>query len=168
MKFSNRTGQMAGIGVAFLLLAALPLVLPELRSILLMAIAESLAALGVLMLLRAGQISFGHALYFTCGAYTVAFGSRHFGADVLIVMPLAVITSALLGALLGIILSRYRGIFFAMLNLAFTMVGFNLLLKLYEFTGGSDGATVAQLHSPGLRSRPKTMAGPSMVWPPFS
>lgn len=129
-------------GVAFLLLAVVPQLVPALRPLILMAMAVSLCALGLLLLLRAGQVSFGHALYFACGAYTVAFGARHFGADMLGLMLLAVLTSAVIGALLGAILSRYRDIFYAMLNLAFSMVGFTLLLKLYSLTGGSDGVRV--------------------------
>ena len=38
---------------------------------------------------------------------------------------------------------RYRAIFFAMLNLAISMVFFTLLSKLYHLTGGTDGMRVA-------------------------
>lgn len=142
MTFSHRNALSAAL--CFLVLLALPVIAPQLRSILLLAVAEALVALGILMLLRAGQISYGHALYFACGAYTVAFGSKWFGPDILITIPLAILTSAALAAVLGSILVRYRDIFFAMLNLAFSMVGFTLLLKLYGFTGGSDGMNIAQ------------------------
>src|SRR5690625_4837486 len=47
-----------------------------------------------------------------------------------------------LGLLLGFILARYRGIFYGMLNLAFSMVGFTLFSKLYGITGGSDGLRI--------------------------
>lgn len=125
-----------------LLLAALPLIAPSLRPLATMAMAISFCALGLLLLLRAGQVSFGHALYFACGAYATAFGSRHLSADALAVIVMAVLSSAALGAILGLILSRYRDIFYAMLNLAFSMVGFTLVLKLYGLTGGSDGLPV--------------------------
>ncbi len=125
-----------------LLLAALPLAAPSLRSLATMAMAISFCALGLLLLLRAGQVSFGHALYFACGAYATAFGARHVSADALAVIAMAVLASAALGAILGLILSRYRDIFYAMLNLAFSMVGFTLALKLYGLTGGSDGLPV--------------------------
>ena len=97
---------------------------------------------GLLLLLRAGQVSFGHALYFACGAYATAFGTRYVGADILVVIIMSIVSSATLGAVLGLILCRYRDIFYAMLNLAFSMVGFTLVLKLYSLTGGSDGLTV--------------------------
>lgn len=125
-----------------LLLAALPLAAPSLRSLATMAMAISFCALGLLLLLRAGQVSFGHALYFACGAYATAFGARHVSTDAFAAIAMAVLASAALGAILGLILSRYRDIFYAMLNLAFSMVGFTLALKLYGLTGGSDGLPV--------------------------
>jgi ABC-type branched-subunit amino acid transport system permease subunit len=140
MKTYFKTTALASLPL--LLLAALPLIAPSLRPLATMAMAISFCALGLLLLLRAGQVSFGHALYFACGAYATAFGARHASADVLAVIAMAVLSSAALGAVLGLILSRYRDIFYAMLNLAFSMVGFTLVLKLYDLTGGSDGMPV--------------------------
>lgn len=126
----------------FVLMAIAPQLVPALRPLLLMSIAMGLCATGVLLLLRAGQVSFGHALYFACGAYVVAFGTQSRQADLLLLLGSAVLFNLLLGALLGAILVRYRGIFYGMLNLAFSMVGFTLLMKLYSVTGGSDGMSV--------------------------
>src|SRR5699024_10558276 len=51
--------------------------------------------------------------------------------------------SAGVAALLcGLLVVRYRGIFFAMLNLALSMVAYTVLLKFYNLTGGSDGMAV--------------------------
>ena len=133
MKTYFKTTALASLPL--LLLAALPLIAPSLRPLATMAMAISFCALGLLLLLRAGQVSFGHALYFTCGACATAFGARHASADALAVIAMAVLSSAALGAVLGLILSRYRDIFYAMLNLAFSMVGFTLVLKLYDLTG---------------------------------
>lgn len=140
MKTYFKTTALASLPL--LLLAALPLIAPSLRPLATMAMAISFCALGLLLLLRAGQVSFGHALYFACGAYATAFGARHASADALAVIAMAVLSSAALGAVLGLILSRYRDIFYATLNLAFSMVGFTLVLKLYDLTGGSDGMPV--------------------------
>lgn len=133
----------AALGLALAAgLAIVPLLAPAARPVLLMAISVSMCALGLLLLLRAGQVSFGHALYFAAGAYTVAFGARLLTTELLVLLPLAVLVSFLLGAALGAILVRYRDIFYAMLNLAFSMLGFTLLLRLYALTGGSDGLAV--------------------------
>ena len=48
---------------------------PWLRFVLTIALAKGIAVLGILLLLRAGQVSFGHALYRRFGAYIVAFGA---------------------------------------------------------------------------------------------
>lgn len=140
MPTSSKT--VLAIVLSLIVLVLLPQLQPVLRPLLVMAMAVTFCALGLLILLRAGQVSFGHALYFACGAYTVAFGSRHLSSDMAVLTLLAVLSGMMLSALLGIILSRYRDIFYAMLNLAFSMVGFTLLLKLYSLTGGSDGVSV--------------------------
>ena len=44
-----------------------------------------------------------------------------------------------IGALVGLFMVRYRGIFFGMLNLAFSMVLFSVLGKFGGVTGGTDG-----------------------------
>lgn len=137
------------IALSLVALALAPQFQPVLRPLLLMAMAVSFCALGLLILLRAGQVSFGHALYFACGAYTVAFGARHVNAEMLTVTIMAVVCGTLLSMALGVLLSRYRDIFYAMLNLAFSMVGYTLLLKLYELTGGSDGISVRVTHLAG-------------------
>src|SRR5690242_10315642 len=46
---------------------------PWLRFVLTITLAKGLAVLGILLLIRAGQISFGHALFMAFSAYSVAF-----------------------------------------------------------------------------------------------
>jgi branched-chain amino acid transport system permease protein len=45
-------------------------------------------------------------------------------------------------ALLGLLLARYRGVYFGLLNLSFSMVLYAILLKTYWVTGGTDGMRV--------------------------
>lgn len=118
----------------------------------------AIAALGVSVMVRAGQVSFGHAMFACISAYTVAFTARAFpGADALVLMLAGVTASFLAAALIGLFVVRYRGIFFGMLNLALSMVLFAMLGKLYELTGGTDG----------MRIRRPTMAGFAMERGPF-
>jgi ABC-type branched-subunit amino acid transport system permease subunit len=128
--------------VAVLALAVMPLAAPWLQFVLTMAIAKGFAALGVAVLLRAGLISIGHAMFFAASAYGVAFlaqvGLHDFGA----LLILSVLVAALIGGLAGAFLVRYRAIFFAMLNLAVSMVFYSLCAKLYGVTGGTDGMPV--------------------------
>lgn len=124
--------------------ALLPVAVPWMQFVLTVALASGFAALGVGLLLRAGLISLGHALFFAFGAYTVAIIQRDFGINALLMLLLfATIASALAGVVVGAFMVRYRAIFFAMLNLAATMVFFALLAKLYSITGGTDGIRVA-------------------------
>src|SRR5579875_1545768 len=55
---------------------------------------------------------------------------------------LGVAAGVLLGALVGVVVARYRSIFFAMLTLAFSMVLYGVLIKAYTVTGGSDGMPI--------------------------
>ena len=103
----------------------------------------AIAALGVSVMMRAGQVSFGHALYACVAAYTVAFLARAYpGTDGLILIAAGVMASFIFSSVIGLFMVRYRGIFFGMLNLAFSMVMFALLSKLYHLTGGTDGLRV--------------------------
>lgn len=130
--------------LALLALALLPVVAPWTQFVLTIALAQGFAALGVAILLRGGLISLGHAMYVAIGAYTAAFlGSRLGVSDFAALLLVATLVSALAGLVFGLFLIRYRAIFFAMLNLAVSMVIFSLLSKLYAYTGGSDGMRVA-------------------------
>jgi ABC-type branched-subunit amino acid transport system permease subunit len=126
--------------LAVLLLAAVPFIAPSMQLLINLALAKGLAVLGVTVLLRAGQVSFGHALFFGISAYAGAFLMAALpGADLLVVLIAGVLGAALSGLLVGLFVVRYRGIFFGMLNLAFSMIFWSILEKFYHVTGGADG-----------------------------
>jgi branched-chain amino acid transport system permease protein len=127
---------------AVLVLALLPVAAPWLQFVLTLAIGKGFAALGVAVLLRAGLISIGHAMFFAASAYAVAFLARAGVNDLGLLLILSVLGGALVGAVAGSFLVRYRAIFFAMLNLAISMVFYALCAKLYGVTGGTDGMPV--------------------------
>ncbi|TQF42554.1 branched-chain amino acid ABC transporter permease [Bradyrhizobium sp. UNPF46] len=127
------------LATAFVL--ALSWAVPWLRFVMTIAIAKGLAVLGILLLLRAGQVSFGHALYLSLAAYVVAFMAGRI-PELLLLLPLAAIVAASIGLLVGLFVSRYRAIFFGMLNLALSMVFYSMLDKFYEVTRGGDGIRV--------------------------
>jgi len=118
-----------------------PLLLPSwVMFLLTLALAKSVVVLAIALLLRGGLVSFGHGMFFAAGAYTVGLGMKWFGLqEALVLAALGVLVSAGVAALLGLFIARYRGIFFAMLNMAISMVIYALLLKLYWVTGGTDG-----------------------------
>ncbi|WP_204318798.1 branched-chain amino acid ABC transporter permease [Pseudooceanicola aestuarii] len=126
------------------LLAAAPILFPFTQFVLTIAIAKGFAALGVALLLRAGLISLGHAMFYAIGAYAAAFLSARLGiTDIFAILVFSVAISALSGVLIGLFLVRYRAIFFAMLNLAVSMVAYSLASKAYGITGGTDGLRVS-------------------------
>ena len=134
---------------AALLVVFVAWAVPWLRFVLTIAAAKGIAVLGIILLLRAGQVSFGHALYLAVAAYTAAFLAP-VAPDALVLLPVAVAAAALAGLLVGLFVVRYREIFFAMLNLALSMVFYSLLEKLYRFTHGTDGIRLPPLTFAGL------------------
>src|SRR5467141_1413446 len=79
--------------------------------ILTIAFAQGLVALGLMLLLRAGLVSFGQALYYCIGAYTAGMLGRLFGAsDVFALMLAGMAAAGLVGFVLGFLLARYRSI----------------------------------------------------------
>lgn len=100
----------------------------------------ALAAMSFNMLLGfTGVMSFGHAAYFGLGAY----GCGLFLKFVMASTPLAIIAGTLLGGiagtLFGLLLVRRRGVYFAMVTIAFGQVCFYIAYKWDDFTGGYDG-----------------------------
>jgi branched-chain amino acid transport system permease protein len=130
-------------------LALLGVLVPWLEFVLTLALAKSLAVLGVMLLLRAGQVSFGQGLYVAIGAYAVAFLAPVW-PDALVLAAAGTLAAAAAGAVIGLLVARYRDIFFGMLNLAVSMVAYAVLEKFYTLTHGSDGLRVPALAFGGL------------------
>ncbi len=112
---------------------------PWLKTPAIFSLCNGLAVLGVIVLIRAGQVSFGHAMYSCAAGYMVVFLSRAYEIDALLLIGLATLVATLFSALLGLFIVRYRGIFFGMLNLAFSMVLYSIISKFTTITGGTDG-----------------------------
>lgn len=128
---------------AVAILAIYPFMDDAYVSLLTIVFAKALPVLGIILLLQAGQVSFGHALYFAVGAYTMGFLQRDVAAlDLVLLLPVATAAAAFVGLGIGVFVVRYRYIFFAMLNLAFSMVLYSLLEKFFHITGGTDGLRV--------------------------
>jgi branched-chain amino acid transport system permease protein len=128
------------------------LALPQwLLFILTLACAQGLVVLGLTLLLRAGLVSFGQALFYCVGAYTAGGLSRAFGiSDLFAQMLGGAACAALVAFVLGFLLSRYRGIFFGLLSLALSMIFYGLIVKS-ETLGSTDGFNLAKATLFGLR-----------------
>lgn len=129
-------------GVA--IFVALGLLLPDwLVFILSLALAKGLVVLGVVLLMQAGLVSFGQGLFFAAGAYAVGFALKYgLVQEAFSLTVLAILVGLGLAALTGLLIARYREIFFAMLTLAFSMVLYGILVRAYGLTGGTDGVRI--------------------------
>lgn len=104
-----------------------------------MAASHGLAILGVVVLTRGGGASFGQGLFFAIGAYGAALATTQLGiSDAILRALLGALSAGLLAGLAAPLLARYRGIFFAMLTLALSMVTYGILSK-WNALGGTDG-----------------------------
>lgn len=123
--------------------AAAPLLPNWAVSLVTIAFANALVVLGLVVLWRVGLVSFGQALYYCIGAYTVALIARWTGFnDAIVLVLLGGLGAGLVAALVGVLLARYREIFFAMLSLALSMILYGVLVKT-ESLGSTDGFSVA-------------------------
>ncbi|WP_417252086.1 branched-chain amino acid ABC transporter permease [Castellaniella sp.] len=126
--------------IGLIVLTALGIYIPWTTTPIIIGLSYAIAASGVSVLMRAGQVSFGHAMFACFSAYTVAYLARAFpGMDALALILAGTLVSTIMGMIIGLFVVRYRGIFFGMLNLALSMVLFAILGKLYHLTGGTDG-----------------------------
>lgn len=109
------------------------------------AIASGLVALGIVTLMRSGLVSFGQGLVYCLGAYASGLlASRAGVSDIFVLLAIGALAGALAAGLVAPLIARYRGIFFAMLTLALSMVLYGVLVKL-TLVGGSDGFNVPEV-----------------------
>src|SRR5262245_52802682 len=104
-----------------------------------------------MLLLRAGLVSFGQALYYCTGAYAAGALGRYFKlGDILVQMAVGALAAGVLAFILGFLLARYRGIFFGLLSLALSMILYGLLVKS-EALGSTDGLNLLPSALFGIR-----------------
>jgi branched-chain amino acid transport system permease protein len=130
------------IGVLTAATAALLVFTPFLPNWAMFLFTVSLCYGVVVLLVRTGLVSFGHGLYYCLGAYAAGTLDPLFGITELAVMiGSAVAVTAVVSAVLALLLRKYRDIFFAMLSLAFSMILYGLLVKTSSL-GSTDGFNV--------------------------
>lgn len=98
-----------------------------------------IVALGMVLMIRTGLVSFGQGLYYALGAYSAGTLEHLWKvSDLLGMLVAGALVAALVAFALGFLLARYRDIFFAMLSLAFSMILYGLLVKSSDL-GSTDG-----------------------------
>jgi branched-chain amino acid transport system permease protein len=83
--------------------------------------------------------SFGHAAAYGLGAYCAALILTHLQLPLPIGIALAVLVTLAIAIPIAWICTRSTGVSFAMLTLAFAQLGYAMLFRFRDLTGGSDG-----------------------------
>jgi ABC-type branched-subunit amino acid transport system ATPase component/ABC-type branched-subunit amino acid transport system permease subunit len=87
-----------------------------------------------------GLLSFGHGAFFGLGAYFCGLSQIHlFKGMVLLPILCGILGPALVGAVIGFLLMRKRGVYFSLLTFAFTMMFFYIVFRATALTGGENG-----------------------------
>ena len=101
-----------------------------------------LAAMSLNFLLGfTGVLSFGHAAYFGLGAYGVGMTLKYLVPSTPLGVLVGVAAGALAAALIGALIVKLRGVYFAMVTIAFGQVFFFIAFRWNSVTGGDDGLT---------------------------
>src|SRR5687768_7914778 len=97
-------------------------------------------ALGFNLLLGYGGLpSFGHGAYFGVGAYAFGLTQFHLHPNLWLCLGAAVLAGGLAGALVALFISHRRGIYFALLTIAFGQIFWFVAVKWHSVTRGEDG-----------------------------
>jgi branched-chain amino acid transport system permease protein len=113
----------------------------------------ALAAMALNFLLGyTGTLSFGHAAYFGLGAYGVGMTLKYLVPSTALGMLIGVVVGTLAAAVIGALIVRLRGVYFAMVTIAFGQVFYFISFRWNTVTGGDDGLT-------GWQRQPLDLAG---------
>lgn len=129
------------LGSAFLSALILPLIVPEFwvhvfTEILILG----LFAVSFNMIFGyMGQLSFGHAAYYGVGAYTTGLLMVKASVPLLAALIASMVSAALCALVVGYFCVRLRGIYFAILTMAFGQLIYYIVFQWYSFTGGDNG-----------------------------
>jgi branched-chain amino acid transport system permease protein len=101
-----------------------------------------LAAMGLNFLLGfTGVLSFGHAAYFGLGAYGAGMMIKYLVPSTPLGIVAGVMVGTLAAAAIGALIVRLRGVYFAMVTIAFGQVFYFIAFRWASLTGGDDGLT---------------------------
>ena len=92
-----------------------------------------------LVLGHAGLPSFGHGAFFGIGAYVFGLAQFKLIPNLWFCLAVAVLAAALAGALVAIFISHRRGIYYALMTIAFGQIFWFVAIKWHGVTGGEDG-----------------------------
>ena len=133
------------VGVAaFAALAVVPAVLPGyLVFQATIALTYAIAILGLNLLMGFnGQVSLAQGVFFAVGGYLVAILVADHAVPIWLAIAIAVVATAVLGALVGIPALRLQGLQLAIVTLVLAALVPSLILRLDEYTKGTAGIAI--------------------------
>src|SRR5260221_13301176 len=132
---------MIRFGIVAIVGALVPFAVPQYAlTVIVAALIFGLFAMSLdLMVGYCRLFSFGHAAAYGLGAYSAGLILIHWKLPLLVGIALAVVITVLVAIPIAWICTRSTGVSFAMLTLAFAQLGYAMLFRFRDFTGGSDG-----------------------------
>jgi len=86
-----------------------------------------------------GLLSVTHAAFYGIGAYTTAILMKSFGMNFFLSVALGIIAAGVISFLIGLVLSRFDGDYYALASLGFNSIVFSILLNVRALTRGPLG-----------------------------
>jgi branched-chain amino acid transport system permease protein len=140
-----RLDKRAGNVLIWLLLLTAPYWLPAAGSYVELGsnvVVYALAAMALNFLLGfTGVLSFGHAAYFGLGAYGTAMTIKYLCPSTPLAMLVGIVVGTIAAAIIGPLIVRLRGVYFAMCTIAFGQVFYFIAFQWRSATGGDDGVS---------------------------
>lgn len=127
------------VAAVLLFLLAFPLLMPY------EALASNILIFGLyavgfnLLFGYTGMLSFGHAAFLGTGSYLTGMAIVHAHLPWLLALLVGVAAATLVGAVIGFLAIRTRGIYFAMVTLALGQIVYYAFYKAEKWTGGENG-----------------------------
>ena len=133
----------AATAIVWLLLLGMPFWLPAIGGYTELGarvVVLGLAAMSLNFLLGyTGVLSFGHAAYFGLGAYGAGMTIRYLVPSTSLSIIIGTLVGTIAAALIGPMIIRLRGVYFAMVTIAFGQTFYFIAFRWNTVTGGDDG-----------------------------
>ena len=146
IRLMRHSGYWWSYGALLLLVVLAPLAVGSyLQSQIVFVFIYAIVGVGLLLLAGfAGQVSLGHAAFLAIGAYTAGYMQR-LGVPFLVYLPLSVVISGAVGALVGFPALRLSGIYLVIATIAFGFIVEEVAARWESVTNGNDGLRIRQI-----------------------
>ncbi|HML06559.1 MAG TPA: branched-chain amino acid ABC transporter permease [Xanthobacteraceae bacterium] len=151
IRLMRHPGYWWSYGTLFLLVLLVPFAVgPYLQSQIVFVFIYAIVGTGLLILAGfAGQVSLGHAAFLAIGAYTTGYMQR-LGVPFVVYLPLAVVLSGAVGALVGFPALRLSGIYLVIATIAFGFIMEEVAARWESVTNGNEGMRIKPIELFGV------------------